>query len=126
MKSMSSMISSSLICGSHWNGVCGLGTKLERLVAVGGATRNAFWMQNKADVVGRPIEVPDIEEASPLGAAMLAGIGLGLYRDEQAAFERVYRPGRTFQPDANLSARYTQWFDIYRELYPALRKIAHA
>ena len=41
----------------------------KRLVVVGGGTRNTFWMQNKADVVGRPIEVPDIEEATPLGAA---------------------------------------------------------
>ena len=104
----------------------GLDVRLERFIAVGGATRNAFWMQNKADVVGRPIEVPDVEEASPLGAAMLAGIGLGLYRDEQAAFERVYRPGRIFQPDADLSARYARWFEIYRELYPALRKNAHS
>ena len=45
-------------------------------IAVGGGARNAFWMQNKADVVGRPIEVPAIEEATPLGAAILAGIAL--------------------------------------------------
>ena len=56
--------------------------RCERFVAVGGATRNAFWMQNKADVIGRPIEVPDVEEATPLGAAILAGIGVGLYRDD--------------------------------------------
>ena len=34
----------------------------DRLVAVGGATRNQFWMQNKADVLGLPIEVPEVEE----------------------------------------------------------------
>ena len=62
-------------------------------MAIGGAVNNAFWMQNKADVVGRPIEVPELDEAVPLGAAILAGIGVGLYRDEQDAFERVYRPG---------------------------------
>ena len=65
---------------------------------MGGATRNEFWMQNKADVAGRPIEVPDVEEATPLGAAILAGIGVGLYRDERDAFERVYKPGKTFEP----------------------------
>jgi sugar (pentulose or hexulose) kinase len=54
-------------------------------VAVGGATRNVFWMQNKADVTGLPVEVPEVEEATPLGAAILAGIGVGLYRDEQDA-----------------------------------------
>ena len=59
----------------------GAGAPLDRFVAVGGATRNGFWMQNKADMLGRPIEVPDVEEATPLGAAILAGIGVGLYHD---------------------------------------------
>ena len=102
----------------------GLGVKLEKFVAVGGAIRNEMWMQNKADVVGRPIEVPEIEEATPLGAAILAGIGIGLYRNEQDAFEHVYRPGKTYEPDPELSARYAEWFQTYRELYPALRPIS--
>ena len=76
----------------------GLGIRPDRLVAVGGATRNQFLMQNKADIVGIPIEVPEIEGATPLGAAILAGIGIGLYRNEQDAFERVYKPGKIFQP----------------------------
>ena len=64
-----------------------LDEQLERFIAVGGATRNEFWMQNKADVVGRPIEVPDVEEATPLGAAILAGIGMGLFEDEEDAYD---------------------------------------
>ena len=102
-----------------------LGNRFERFVAVGGATRNRFWMQNKADVAGRVVEVPDVEEATPLGAAILAGIGVGLYRDEQDAFERVYRPGTVYEPDPRLSARYAQWFGIYRDLYPAMKSIHH-
>lgn len=102
-----------------------LGIKAERFVAVGGAVRNTFWMQNKADVVGRPIEVPDVEEATPLGAAILAGIGVGLYRDEQEAFERVYKPGKTYEPDPELAARYSEWFQIYQQLYPTLKDVNH-
>ncbi len=102
-----------------------LGAKMERFVAVGGATRNAFWMQNKADVLGRPIEAPEIQEATPLGAAILAGIGLGLYRDEEDAYGRVYRPGKTYQPNAELARRYSEWFTIYRDIYPALAPVHH-
>jgi xylulokinase len=102
-----------------------LGTRLERFAAVGGATQNAFWMQNKADVLGRPIEVPNVHEATPLGAAILAGIGLGLYRDEEDALRRVHRPGKTYEPDAALASRYAEWFADYKELHPALAPDHH-
>jgi len=101
-----------------------LGMRLQKFIAVGGATRNEFWMQNKADVVGRPIEVPDIEEATPLGAAILAGIGIGLYQDEQDAFEHVYKPGKTYEPKAELADTYARKFKIYRQLHPALSSIS--
>ncbi len=102
-----------------------LDRKLDQFVAIGGAVRNTFWMQNKADVIGRCIEVPDIEESTPLGAAILAGIGVGLYKDEQDAFEHVSKPGRTFEPDTRLAKQYAEWFDIYKDLYPATRPISH-
>jgi xylulokinase len=103
----------------------GLGIAASRLVAVGGATRNHFWMQNKADVTGLPIETPEVEEATPLGAAILAGIGVGLYRDERDAFERVYKPGTTYQPDPQLAADYAEWYQVYKQLYPALAPVSH-
>ena len=102
-----------------------LGARLDKLVAVGGATRNAFWMQNKADLAGRPVEVPGVEEATPLGAAILAGIGVGIYRDEQDAFERVYRPGKTYEPDLEHSGRYADWFPVYRNLHPAVNSVSN-
>jgi xylulokinase len=103
----------------------GLAMKAEKVVAVGGAVRNEFWMQNKADVVNRPIEVPEVEEATPLGAAILAGIGVGLYKDEQDAFERVYKPGKTYEPNSELATRYAEWFAIYKQLYPTLKSVSH-
>ncbi|HSG19055.1 MAG TPA: FGGY family carbohydrate kinase [Anaerolineae bacterium] len=103
----------------------GLGINPDRLVAVGGATRNQFWMQNKADIVGLPIEVPEVEEATPLGAAILAGIGIGLYRDEQEAFERVHKPGETYLPDPKLAPKYAEWYQIYKQLYPVLAPVSH-
>jgi xylulokinase len=102
-----------------------LDSALDQIIAVGGATRNAFWMQNKADVVGRPVSVPAVEEATPLGAAILAGIAVGLYQDEEDAFERVYRPGTTYEPDATRSDLYAQWYPTYRELYPAVSSVSH-
>jgi len=102
-----------------------LDTTMERFVAIGGAVRNEFWMQNKADMVGRPIGVPELEEATPLGAALLAGIGVGLYKDEQEAFGRVRRPGKLYEPVAKHTAKYAEWFEVYRQLYPALAPVSH-
>ena len=102
-----------------------LGNRLEKFIAVGGATRNDFWMQNKADVTGRTLEVPDVEEATPLGAAILAGIGVGVYEDEEDAFTQVYRAGKVFEPDPERAAKYAEWFEIYRELCPALKPVNH-
>jgi len=99
----------------------GLHVRPERFVAAGGGTANAFWMQNKADMLGKAIEVPDIEEATPLGAAILAGIGVGVYADEQDAYERVRKPGRVYEPDRSLTAKYAEGFDTFRKIYPALK-----
>ena len=99
-----------------------LGVRPERIVAIGGAVNNRFWMQNKADVTGRPIEIPELDEAVPLGAAILAGIGVGVYRDEADAFDQTYRPGRTCEPNPENVRRYAELFARYEKLYPALRE----
>jgi xylulokinase len=101
----------------------GLGIEAKRVVAVGGGTLCKFWMQNKADVVGKPIEAPQVDEATPLGAAILAGIGVGIYKDEQDAYEKVHRPGPTYEPNPALAATYAEGFETYRRMYPALRDI---
>lgn len=102
-----------------------LGVAFDKLVVVGGAVRNKFWMQNKADMVGLTIEASAVEDASPLGAAILGGIGVGVYRDEQDAFEHVWKPGATFEPDPTVTARYADLFPIYKQLHNALAPISH-
>jgi xylulokinase len=98
---------------------------VQRVIAVGGATRNTLWMQTKADVLGRPLEIPNVDEATPLGAALLAGIGVGIYRDAEEACQKAYRPGATYQPDRHMTDQYVRWFETYRELYPATAAISH-
>lgn len=100
-----------------------LGVKPEKFVAIGGATKNEFWMQNKADMIGKPIETPKIEEPTPLGAAILAGIGVGLYRDVRDAYEKVYKPGKTYQPNLEMTKKYRQWFKTFEQIYPSLKNL---
>jgi xylulokinase len=97
-----------------------------RICAVGGATKNGFWMQNKADVCNKVIEVPEMYEATPLGAAMLAGIGIGIYKDEREAISSVHRPGIVYEPDAVHAVQYGEYYHgIYKNIYGALRDVHH-
>ena len=68
------------------------------MIVVGGATKNRFWLQNKADMVGAlfglPIEAPAVDEATPLGAAMLAGIGVGSVSYTHLDVYKRQAPGR--------------------------------
>ena len=66
---------------------------------------------------------PRRRRSPSLGAAILAGIGVGLYPDEEEALQRVYRPGRTFEPNDELARQYAEGFEVYRELYPALKTV---
>jgi xylulokinase len=97
--------------------------KSTKIVAVGGVVRNSFWMQNKADITGKVIEIAGEEESTALGAALLAGIGVGLYKDDNDAYTRTYRAGKTYHPNASLTAKYDQYYNIYKEIYPALKDI---
>ena len=101
----------------------GAGAPAEKITAIGGAVRNDFWMQNKADVSGRLIEAPEIEEATALGAAMLAGTGAGFYTDLNEAVQRVQKPGRRFEPDPGLTPLYAELFQVYKEVYPTLKSL---
>lgn len=62
-----------------------LGTPINRLIATGGATRHPLWLQLQADIFNRPVLVSKLEEATARGAALLAGIGAGVYADAAAA-----------------------------------------
>ena len=93
---------------------CLFGTDVQRVVAVGGASRSPFWSQLRADVTGRTVEVLATEEAASLGGAMLAGIAAGIYPDHEAAVRQVYRVRRRFTPDP---ARRAQYDDCFRRVY---------
>jgi xylulokinase len=103
----------------------GLRCRFDRVTAVGGGARNEFLLQNKADMTGLTVEVPEVTDATPLGAAMIAGLGVGLYADLDEACRRVKRPGKVFTPRRELTERYAAHFRIYRQLYPALKAINH-
>jgi glycerol kinase len=67
------------------------------LRADGGATANTFLMQFQADLAGCPVEVAAEKETTALGAALLAGLGTGIWPDE-AAVAPLIRRGAVYEP----------------------------
>ncbi len=77
----------------------------------GGASVNNFLMQFQADVLGIPVERPEILETTALGAAGLAGIAVGVWKDRQA-FGKLRKIQRVFEPRmkrADADALYADW-----------------
>jgi glycerol kinase len=72
------------------------GERLAELRVDGGGTANAWLMQFQADVLGRPVVVPELTETTALGAAYLAGIGAGAWTLEQVA--ALWREAARFEP----------------------------
>lgn len=94
------------------------------ITAIGGGTRAALWMQIKADVTGRRVRVVEVPEAAALGAALLAGVGAGIFASAAEAAASVARTATTYHPDPARSAAYDRYYQaVYRELYPALRDV---
>jgi len=73
------------------------GLHLPMLRADGGGTANAFLMQFQADMLGIPIQVPAVAETTALGAAYLAGLAAGLWKDTDE-IARLWQPQRTYEP----------------------------
>ncbi|MHB0856303.1 MAG: xylulokinase [Anaerolineae bacterium] len=97
------------------------GVPIRRVITVGGAARNAFWRQLKADVWGLELLASPVREAASLGAALTAGVGAGLYADYAEAVRlAVPTGGEVSVPDPNQAAAYDRAYRIYRRLYPAL------
>ena len=90
------------------------------LRVVGGGARNALWLQMRADVTGRTVETPQGAERAALGAALLAGLGAGLYDSLEAAAMSAYRAEQTYRPDPEAHRDYSARYEgVYRGLYPA-------
>lgn len=100
------------------------GVEFEELRAIGGGAKSARWLQLKADVSGLPVAIPAVTEAAGLGASMLAGKAVGVYQSlEEAVARTVQIKGRyTPGPAATL---YQKRYELYRQIYPALRDLLH-
>jgi xylulokinase len=96
------------------------GKSSTELRCVGGGTRNPFWQQVKADVIGTPIDTPAIADVTAQGAALLAGIGAGAFVDEVDAAQKAYRSSVRYEVDRKRNAFYDPQ---YRKIFKSLNTL---
>jgi xylulokinase len=95
---------------------------IKNVLATGGGARSRFWLQMLADVFGVPITPIENPEGPALGAAILAGVGTGGYRDFEEAAQRAIRTGQPAEPDRGHQEIYDRAYARFRAAYPALRE----
>lgn len=100
----------------------GSGICCDSVLVTGGATKNEFWMQMKADVSGKKVVIPSAEESSALGVAMVAGIGMGIYADPKDAFQKTFQIKKEYYPRKDVHEKYKELYKIYKKIYPALKE----
>ena len=95
---------------------------IDQLRVAGGGSQSDAAMQLTADVFGLPVSRPHTYEASGLGAAINAAVGIGLHQDYPTAISAMTRLGQTFQPQQDAHAVYDQLYhDIYLRMYKRLQ-----
>jgi xylulokinase len=98
----------------------GAGIKVADFRAVGGGSKSDVWIQISADILGHPFVRPKINEAGVLGAAILAGVGCGVFSSLEAGVETMVQLDRTFYPDPKKQVLYSERFTKYQRLWPLM------
>ncbi|MDO4523011.1 MAG: xylulokinase [Eubacteriales bacterium] len=101
------------------------GAKAEVLRAMGGSANSLLWTQIKSDITGKPIVVPSSDTATTLGAAILAGVGVGFYDSYEEAVSLTVKETRRHEPNPEHAAVYARGYRLYRELYEDLKNTMH-
>lgn len=95
----------------------------EKVRVTNGGSRSRLWRQIVADVIGHPLESIVDHPGSGLGAAMAAAVGAGVISwDDVHNFTVVQE---TIEPRLEAHQRYSDYYAIYRDLYPALAPVSH-
>ena len=98
-----------------------LGINITRSGICGGGAKSALWKKIIANVMNITLEVPAVEEGPSLGAAILAAVGCGEYKDVKAAVDAIIKTAETVEPDPELVKKYEERYQKFKRFYPALK-----
>lgn len=101
----------------------GMGVAAGRVRLLGGGARSALWAQIRADVTGLHVECAEVNDASAVGAGLLAAVASGRIAGLTAAARLVGGVAQAFEPNGAMRQRYDDAYDRYRRLFEALKPV---
>ena len=97
-----------------------MGVKVGQIRALGGGAKSAVWNQIKADVTGRDVVITESDEAACLGAAIVAGVGAGIFDSLQNACDKMVEVKNVYKPNPANRAIYDEMYKKYVDLYDVI------
>ena len=101
----------------------GLGCTIDAGRVSGGGARSPLWVKILASVLGIPLQRTAVEEGAAFGAALLAGVASGAFRDVQEAVDACVHVREEVEPDPEWGRIYADGYERFQSLYPALRPL---
>ncbi|MBI3737006.1 xylulokinase [Candidatus Sumerlaeota bacterium] len=95
--------------------------EIREVRATGGGARSPFWMQTLSDILGVKVNCVASAEGPALGAAIMAGVGVGTYKDFASGARAAVRLGASFRPISKAQKAYEPIYRKFREFYPLLK-----
>ncbi len=100
------------------------GQPVQQVILLGGTTRLQLLLRLKASIINLPMVLPDLSESSATGAALLAGLGIGVFKTPQEAVASIQIKNTIIEPNPALVKWYEPIYEkLYRRLYPSLQGI---
>ena len=100
-----------------------MGVPVRNIRLGGGGARSPLWRQIQADVYGSEVEILEAEEGAAYGAAILAGVGAGVWSSVDAACSEVVKVAHRVAPQPTVVERMNTSYAGYRRMYPAIASV---
>ncbi len=97
-------------------------TSIKIIKISGGGARSPLWRQIVSDIFEKKVVKTNVEEASALGAAILAGIAVGDYKSMEDASEKLVKDEEIHEPKNDNVKVYRQYFEIFKDAYKGSRE----
>ncbi len=98
-----------------------LGVEIDEVRAIGGGAKSPLWREIQADVFGRAVSIMEKDEGPAYGAAILASVGVFIFKDIEEGVEALVKVKEVVEPDREKTDIYREYYEIYKKLYPALK-----